>query len=265
MSPPLIGRACVHVAPEATTRRAPPQAAPPAAGCRQSRRCFFPLIVVSPDDASSGRCLNSCRTPPIPESNRGRGPTVRSGRKARLGSGVSYEDAKEHDHRPHRDRVYAAACGASARCDSTQQLREAGRGAGQQAARQVRPPAAPGPQQAGRGRARPLGGHGPAQVLPARLALRPATWSSRIIRCGYTRKGYRYWRAGENIYYGSGLYSSPLAVVRAWMKSPAHRAVILTKAFRDVGVGAVKTSSGFRGIDGTVWFFTLDVGRRIAR
>jgi uncharacterized protein YkwD len=91
------------------------------------------------------------------------------------------------------------------------------------------------------------------------------TWSSRIIHCGYTRKGYRYWKAGENIYYGSGLYSSPLAVVRAWMKSPAHRAVILTRVFRDIGVGAVKTSSGFRGIDGTVWFFTLDVGRRIAQ
>lgn len=91
------------------------------------------------------------------------------------------------------------------------------------------------------------------------------TWSSRIVRCGYTRKGFRYWKAGENIYYGSGLYSSPLAVVRAWMKSPAHRAVILTKVFRDMGVGAVKTTDGFGGIDGTVWLFTLDVGRRIAQ
>jgi uncharacterized protein YkwD len=91
------------------------------------------------------------------------------------------------------------------------------------------------------------------------------TWSSRIVRCGYTRKGYRYWKAGENIYYGSGLYSSPLAVVRAWMKSPAHRAVILTRVFRDMGVGAVKTTDGFGSIDGTVWLFTLDLGRRIAQ
>ena len=49
------------------------------------------------------------------------------------------------------------------------------------------------------------------------------------------------------------------------MKSPAHRAVILTRAFRDIGVGAVKTTDGYGSIDGTVWFFTLDLGRRIAR
>ena len=35
------------------------------------------------------------------------------------------------------------------------------------------------------------------------------TWSSRIVRYGYTRDGCSYWKTGENIYYGSGLYSSP--------------------------------------------------------
>ena len=90
-------------------------------------------------------------------------------------------------------------------------------------------------------------------------------WSTRIIRCGYTNKGYRSWKAGENIYYGAGLYSSPVAVVAAWMRSKAHRAVILTKAFRDIGVGAVKTGDGYGTIDGTVWFFTLDLGRRVSR
>jgi uncharacterized protein YkwD len=90
-------------------------------------------------------------------------------------------------------------------------------------------------------------------------------WSARIIRCGYTNKGYRYWKAGENIYYGSGLYSSPVAVVAAWMKSKVHRTVMLTRAFRDIGVGAVKTNDGYGKIDGTVWFFTLDLGRRVSR
>ena len=51
-----------------------------------------------------------------------------------------------------------------------------------------------------------------------------------------------------------------MLVVDAWMKSPAHRAVILTKAFRDIGVGAVKTEDGYANIDGAVWFFTLDLG-----
>ena len=91
------------------------------------------------------------------------------------------------------------------------------------------------------------------------------TWSSRIIRYGYSREGASYWKAGENIYYGAGLYSSPCLVVKAWMGSRAHRAVILTKVFRDIGVGAVKSDGGYGNIDGTVWFFTLDVGRRITQ
>lgn len=90
-------------------------------------------------------------------------------------------------------------------------------------------------------------------------------WSTRIVRSGYTRSGYRYWKAGENIAYGAGLYSSPVLVVDSWMKSRAHRAVILTRTFRDIGVGAVKTADGYGNIDGVVWFFTLDMGRRIRK
>lgn len=89
------------------------------------------------------------------------------------------------------------------------------------------------------------------------------TWSSRIVRYGYTRQGYSYWKAGENIYFGAGLWSSPVACVDGWMKSKSHRTVILTRAFRDIGVGAVKTDTGYGDIDGAVWFFTMDVGRRI--
>jgi uncharacterized protein YkwD len=88
-------------------------------------------------------------------------------------------------------------------------------------------------------------------------------WDARIIRFGYAQKGCSYWKVGENIYYGAGIYSSPVAVVDAWMKSPAHRAVLLTKVFRNIGVGAVKTTDGYKSIDGTVWFFTLDLGRRV--
>ena len=88
------------------------------------------------------------------------------------------------------------------------------------------------------------------------------TWSQRIVRHGYTRTGYSSWRAGENIAWGSGLYSSPVAIVDQWMKSSTHRAVILTKTFRDLGVGAV-SCNGYSGVNGTVWIFTLDLGRRI--
>ena len=87
-------------------------------------------------------------------------------------------------------------------------------------------------------------------------------WSSRIARFGYQRQGCRSWKVGEDIYWGAQLFSSPVACVGAWMKSPAHRAVILTRDFRDIGVGAIKTDGGFQGVTGTVWVFTMDMGRR---
>ena len=45
----------------------------------------------------------------------------------------------------------------------------------------------------------------------------------------------------------------------------AHRAVILTRVFRHIGLGAVKTDTGYGSIDGAVWFFTLDAGRRVVQ
>ena len=87
------------------------------------------------------------------------------------------------------------------------------------------------------------------------------SFSKRIVRFGYTYKGYTYWKVGENIAWGSGLYASPVAVVDKWMASSTHRAVILTKVFRSIGVGAVKSADGYKGQD-DVWFFTLDLGRR---
>jgi uncharacterized protein YkwD len=82
----------------------------------------------------------------------------------------------------------------------------------------------------------------------------------RIMRYGYTMSGYTYWRAGENLYLGSSLYSSPVAAVNAWMASSAHRAVILGANFRNIGVG-----TGFRSSYNSmsnVTFYTLDMGRR---
>ena len=86
------------------------------------------------------------------------------------------------------------------------------------------------------------------------------SWSDRVLKY-YVRDGYRRWKAGENIAWGAGLYSSPVSIVSGWMNSPVHRAVILTKDFREIGVGAASVE-GYGSVDGTVWFFTLDLGRR---
>jgi len=88
------------------------------------------------------------------------------------------------------------------------------------------------------------------------------TWQARVIRSGYTLRGYKSWKAGEDIYWGAGLKSSPVLAVDAWMHSAAHRAVILAKGFRDIGVGAVQAPDGGGQASCPVWFFTLDAGVR---
>jgi len=65
------------------------------------------------------------------------------------------------------------------------------------------------------------------------------------------------WWLGENIGWGSGTLSEPAAMVRAWMHSPAHRANILSRRFRDIGIGiAPGAPVGGRGAT-----YTTDFGR----
>jgi len=84
--------------------------------------------------------------------------------------------------------------------------------------------------------------------------------SSRLIRFGYKTTGCTSWRIGECIAYGRGTSGSAKGVFRAWMKSKTHRSIILTKAFRNAGIGRAKGT--YCGVTGMI-FFTLDVGRRI--
>ncbi|MDP3890782.1 CAP domain-containing protein [Nocardioides sp.] len=67
-----------------------------------------------------------------------------------------------------------------------------------------------------------------------------------------TAAGYTNWTmVGENIAFG---YTSPRALVRAWMRSPSHRAQILTCRYRHIGVGRAHGN-------GTVWW-TQVFGRK---
>jgi uncharacterized protein YkwD len=72
------------------------------------------------------------------------------------------------------------------------------------------------------------------------------------------RAGYDGGRLGENIGWGSGSLATPAAIVQAWMNSPPHREIILTPAFRDLGVGIAQGAPV--GGDGAT--YTLDVGRK---
>jgi len=82
---------------------------------------------------------------------------------------------------------------------------------------------------------------------------------ARLIRFGYTTSGCTHWTVGENIAYGYQASGTPHAIFMAWWHSPAHRRVMLTKRFRNLGIG--RSSGTFKGVDGIV-FYTLDCGAR---
>jgi uncharacterized protein YkwD len=61
---------------------------------------------------------------------------------------------------------------------------------------------------------------------------------SSWIRSFYPARGYRAWRAGENLLWASPGFS-PADAVQQWLESPAHRRVLLTKSWRELGIGVV--------------------------
>jgi uncharacterized protein YkwD len=88
-------------------------------------------------------------------------------------------------------------------------------------------------------------------------SLNGASFLDRIRRAGYLR-GARSWAVGENIAWGSGRLSTPRAIGRAWMNSPGHRANILSRSFRAIGIGiAAGAPTGGGGAT-----YTTDFGRR---
>ena len=52
---------------------------------------------------------------------------------------------------------------------------------------------------------------------------------------------------GQNIAWGSGAFSTPRHIVREWMASPPHRAIILTGGYRDAGTAVKPALPGVVG------------------
>lgn len=84
-----------------------------------------------------------------------------------------------------------------------------------------------------------------------------STLSTRVARTAYLRRT-RSWALGENIAFGGGPLGTPAAIVTAWMNSPPHRANILLRRFRDIGIG-VATGLPVGGSGAT---FVTDFGVR---
>jgi uncharacterized protein YkwD len=84
-----------------------------------------------------------------------------------------------------------------------------------------------------------------------------STPQQRIDRTGYL-DGVRSWAIGETIAWGTGGYATPSSIVRGWMQSPGHRAILLDRRYRDLGIGiAIGAPSGSGGAT-----FTGDFGAR---
>src|SRR5262249_55047139 len=61
-------------------------------------------------------------------------------------------------------------------------------------------------------------------------------YGARIARTGWGRYRRTY-TIGENLAYGTGGGATPRAIVVAWMDSAGHRANILQRRFRAIGIG----------------------------
>ena len=83
----------------------------------------------------------------------------------------------------------------------------------------------------------------------------------RLERVGYLGGGLTRWAYGENIAWGLERRGSPAAIVEAWMDSPPHRANILNRGFREIGVGFDPgTPNGDHAAGG---IYTVDFGLRV--
>jgi uncharacterized protein YkwD len=85
----------------------------------------------------------------------------------------------------------------------------------------------------------------------------------RRIERFYGDNGFSSWEVGENIFWQSPRTLAGLSVVRSWLGSSGHRENMLSREWRDVGVGVVNMSAApgvYRG--SAVTIVTVDFGNR---
>ena len=87
------------------------------------------------------------------------------------------------------------------------------------------------------------------------------SFSQRLARF-YTPRGFRSWTVGENLVWG-GPDIGPARAFQLWLASPPHRANLLNPSWREIGLGAVHSTSapGVYG-GGAATVVTADFGAR---
>jgi uncharacterized protein YkwD len=84
----------------------------------------------------------------------------------------------------------------------------------------------------------------------------------RRIERFYPSRGFRSWTVGENLLWATDRYGAAFAV-REWMNSPPHRENILSRDWREIGIGAVFVASAPGEYHGrSVTIVTADFGSR---
>ncbi len=80
----------------------------------------------------------------------------------------------------------------------------------------------------------------------------------RVLDAGYVRAD-EGWMLGENLAWGTGELATPREIVRAWMHSRGHRATVLKRGYREVGIGVRLGVPSDAGVGVTV---TADFGAK---
>ena len=78
-----------------------------------------------------------------------------------------------------------------------------------------------------------------ARAMAARKFFAHGDFVGRIRAARYF-SGARSWTVGENIAWGSWNYATPASIHEGWMNSPPHRKNILSRRFREVGIGVAE-------------------------
>jgi uncharacterized protein YkwD len=85
---------------------------------------------------------------------------------------------------------------------------------------------------------------------------------SQRLKLAYSPRGYRSWSVGENLVWGGPDIGAARAF-QLWLSSPPHRANLLNARWREIGLGAVHSTSapGVYG-GGAATIVTADFGAR---
>jgi uncharacterized protein YkwD len=65
------------------------------------------------------------------------------------------------------------------------------------------------------------------------------------------------WALGENLAWGTGNLATPRSIMKAWMDSPGHRANVVKRAYREIGIGVATGVPSDRDAGAT---YTADFG-----